>query len=65
MINKISIFLVLLFIAVVTAVVYSKPARVSADALDCLVAKYRRIGYRTWFHNQAMVDRGDFLDIEE
>lgn len=60
MINKISLLIGLLSIAVVAAVSAVSPAKVSADALNCKVAHYRKLGHRIWFHNQAMVDRPDF-----
>ena len=57
MINKLSILVLLLILAVFSIAAYSKPTPVSAELLDGKVAKYRKLGYRIWNHNDAMVER--------
>lgn len=54
MIKNISILLVLLTFAAIAVVALSMPTFAKADALDCTVAWYRTMEYRTWSHMNAM-----------
>ena len=50
--------------AVATVIVLRQPAPVSAEALDCKVAQYRRVGFRLWQHDKVMANRNCFCGIE-
>ncbi|OGG10262.1 hypothetical protein A3J20_07150 [Candidatus Gottesmanbacteria bacterium RIFCSPLOWO2_02_FULL_42_29] len=51
--------------AVAAVIVLRQPAPVSAEALDCQVAQYRRIEFRLWQHDKVMTDRNCFCDLED